>query len=65
MSAPKAKRGRPAVIHATTSIVVRVPPVLRAAIVKAAKGDGATLAETARELIKVGLAARGVKPGKS
>jgi hypothetical protein len=42
-----------------------MPPVLRAAIDKVAKAEGVTRAEMARQLIEAGLAARGVKLGKS
>jgi hypothetical protein len=59
------KPGRPFVIHASAMMVVRMPPVLRAAIDKMAKRDGTSVAETARKLIEAGLTARGVKLGKS
>jgi hypothetical protein len=57
--------GRPASIHATASIIARVPPALVKAVDRAAKAEGVSRAAMVRQFIKAGLAARSVKPRKS
>jgi len=57
--------GRPAVIHATATIIARVPPALAKAIDSVAKAEGVTRAAMLRQLVEAGLAARGVKLGKA
>ena len=51
-------------MHATAQVVARVRPEIVEAIARVAKAEGVTRGEIVRQLIEVGLAARGVKLGK-